>query len=135
ERGETGEYRLAFRGDQTGVEFVSTISDGTNWGGLYRFVIGEDRRMRAPAILVSADLFRPQGGKTAAAFERPILAPIEGVEFSYFGPPAAGTPAMWTDHWLPENGLPWLIRMNVRLPPGSRQSWPELVIELKLAQH
>lgn len=131
---QSGEHRLVFSGAPDRLEFVSPISDGTNWGGLYRFVIAPDQARSSPTIRVAGDLFRPDTRSTGAAFDVPIIGLGGSMSFSYFGPPSADAQPVWQDHWNSKSGLPWLIRLSVTFPEGSSMIWQDLIVHLKLAK-
>jgi len=129
---ETGEHRLVFSGQPYRIEFVSPMSDGTNWSGLYRIGIYKETDTDRAAIRIVGDLFRPNGAGSAAAFDRNLLDSIESLEFSYFGSPNPLDEAAWYDQWNAEFGLPRLIRVRVRLPPDSPLDWPDIIVGLEL---
>src|SRR5690349_516259 len=117
----SGEQRLVFSGSADRIEFVSPLSDGTNWGGLYRFVISENAG--GAAIHVTGDLFRPGGTRSAAAFDRDLLNSVQKLSFSYYGSTSPDVKPDWHDTWLSDSGLPQLVLMKIELSPGSTIAW------------
>ena len=128
ERTEAGDQRLVFSGMRDRIEFVSPISDGTNWGGLYRIVISE--KSNGTSIHIAGDLFRTTGARTVAAFDRDLLDFIQGLSFSYFGSTSPDEKSDWHDNWSSNKGLPQLVRMKVDIAAGSKISWPDLIVGL-----
>lgn len=131
ERTDASKQRLVFSGRPDRIEFVSPISDGTNWGGLYRFVISKDTG--TAAVRIAGDLFRSSSIQSAAAFDRDILDSVRNLEFSYFGSPSPNVKPDWHDNWSSNSGLPQLVRVKIGMQSDSTTAWPELVVGLALA--
>jgi general secretion pathway protein J len=130
ERTDIGEQRLVFSGEPDRIEFVSPISDGTNWGGLYRFVISKAKS--ETTLRIVGDLHRSSTEKSAAAFDTTILESVQSFKISYYGSASPNAKPEWHDNWNSIAGLPQLVRMEIGMAPESTVAWPDLIVSLAL---
>jgi general secretion pathway protein J len=62
----------------------------------------------------------------------PLLTGVDAIAISYFGRPAAEAPPRWLARWDGVLGLPELVRIQVRFPPGDRRRWPDFIVAPRL---
>jgi hypothetical protein len=75
-----------------------------------------------------------KSAEAAKGQERPLLAGIGAVKFSYFGTVASkdrDAPARWHDEWTDQRHLPKLIRIELDFDDADRY-WPELTVALPI---
>jgi general secretion pathway protein J len=135
DRDESGRARLAFSGGPSQVNFVAIAPSGPDGGGLYRFGV-TTQPGAAPgssALVLRMAPFRQQGLENPApASEHVLMSGIGSLQLRYFGIPAEGGEAVWTDNWQREDRLPDLVELlAVSNTYGTRTLGP-LRVELKL---
>jgi general secretion pathway protein J len=69
---------------------------------------------------------RPFGAPPAES-ETLLLQGVDRLDLAYWRADAPGRPGGWTDRW-DEPGLPALVRVRLRFPPGDARHWPDLLI-------
>jgi general secretion pathway protein J len=93
-------------------------------GSLARVVIAADPD--DPSQLIAAS--RLELAPDAQSSKRILLHGLKLVEFSYYGPADASTPAAWHSEWRNKPRLPLLIRMHVTLADSGVRPWPDLSV-------
>lgn len=66
---------------------------------------------------------------SAAGETRRLVQNAVSIRFAYFGVQAIGKTAMWHEKWENSGSLPNLVRIGVRIKPGS-DPWPDLSIRV-----
>ncbi len=136
-RGPGRSVATAFWGDTQSLRFV---------GRMPRIVPGEGDWLLAYALADRAD-----GGRDLVlrwqvlrAFEDPardgsevqretVLRDVRSVRFAYYGPPAGGGDALWTDRWVDRDRLPDLIRVILEPADGADWSAEPFVVRIETA--
>ena len=125
-----GNYRVIFRGDDTSVQFVSTLPMQRAGSGLF-FVKLELRQdqlvlkylpLTRDKTVFKEDIF-------IGADEISLIKNIDEVDLDYFGQDDSDTLPAWRDDWHVTERLPNLMRF--RIVTGSHNPWPELVIAIR----
>ena len=93
-------------------------------GGLDRVVIAADPDDATQLVAASRLELAPD----AQSSKRILLHGLKLVEFSYYGPADASTPAAWHSEWQNKPRLPLLIRMHVALTDSTARPWPDLTV-------
>lgn len=134
---KNGEMEPAFRGTATSLDYVASLPDQLEGGGLYRFklyVAGQDdqRALRVSIVPYQSD---PNQSKAEPKpiDDLAIVEPVKNITFSYYGPettggnvpPPNGPRGKWTDTWK-EYQLPTLIRIDIE--PEDEDPWPTVLI-------
>lgn len=71
--------------------------------------------------------------QVARSPQKPLIADVQRVEFSFCGKSRAERIAQWRDRWIGEVGLPEPVRIRVKLSQGDARLWPELVVKPLIA--
>ena len=132
---EDRETLSVFSGTPDTLSFVAPLPSHSGSGGLAVFLLSERQNSDGASLALVWKIFRPDNLDSAAFDEdRLLLENIGGIEFAYYGRFDASRPPNWLDQWDGLLGLPQLIRVRVRFPPGDRRRWPDLVVAPRLHQ-
>lgn len=128
---------VLFSGAADRLTFVAPLPAHRGTGGFHVFELAlRPAGGTAPTneLLLRWHLYRADD--TAPGFdpkdESVVLAGVDAIELSYFGPPTQGAAAQWLKLWDGRLGLPKLVRLQVVFPPGDDRRWPDLVVAPRL---
>lgn len=125
--------QLSFQGNQTSLQFVSSMPASAGRMGLQLFTVGMDGSHKQGNIKVSMQPFFPvNDGDNWKAEDVVILKDVKRLIFSYFGPDEAqlGQVVVWYDTWLERQKTPLLVKVLIEMKNGD--VWPEIVVALKV---
>jgi general secretion pathway protein J len=119
--------QVDFDGTREAVMFLSDAPVVTGGAGRFRFKLSVDRGRDRTDLAMTA-VPELASAESASATRTLLVADIEGAELAYFGAPAPGASAQWSDSWQKQNEVPRLIRLRVAFRAGDPRTWPELVV-------
>ena len=112
-----------FEGASASLAFNAPLADAAGPGATQRYVLsvgpGGDLMLAG-----HSDLW---GRADGPVVEEILLRGVQGLEIAYLdtGEETAGT---WRDRWYKQPGLPALVKLRVRFPPGDQRWWPDLLV-------
>ena len=128
---------VLFSGADDRLTFVAPLPAYRGTGGFHTFeLVLRPTGATTPTneLMLRWHLYRADD--TAPDFdpkdESVVLAGVDAIALSYFGPPAQGSPAQWLEFWDGRLGLPKLVRLQVVFPPGDGRRWPDLIVAPRL---
>ncbi len=135
--------RAIFSGQADVLRFLAAVPSRTGVGGIYAFDLAviEDGaggqtgvRLEFTWRLHRADdeAERDDTPEAGLGGRRVLIEGLASARFSYFGAPAPGQVADWSDRWEAEAGLPGLIAIEAEFPADDGRSWPVLRVAPKL---
>jgi general secretion pathway protein J len=117
-------------GDQQRIGFYGTSIASNPSGGLQAFRLvrtatGDLVLFSAPSLTEDLDLRSP----SIDGWNRTrLLAGVEEINISYFGPTPGESGASWQRFWGESPQPPMLVRIGVKFADGDRRTWPELIL-------
>jgi general secretion pathway protein J len=124
-----------FTGTSSTLTFVAPLP-ARDAGGLYLFTLAAHRTGGLNQFILDWGRFRSDStdGETVDTQRKELLLDgIAGIEMAYYGSvDPERLPPKWTSEWIPNLGLPQLIRVRVAFPPGDPRQWPDLIVAPRL---
>lgn len=129
--------QLSFQGNETQVQFASTMPSSAGRLGIQLFTITFDPASdQGGQILVDMRPFFPVAdGQVWQMDQVSILKQVKSFSLAYFGldPQKPDQPGIWLPTWLEQTDTPLLIKIAIEMENG--ESWPELIIPLKVEKN
>jgi general secretion pathway protein J len=120
--------RIDFEGAKDSISFLAPAPMAASAGRRFRFKLLVEQRGDRNDLIMSA-VPELEGVQAASMPAKTLLvADVASATFSYFGEPAAGRSAQWSDSWAQRIDMPQLIRVDVAFRGGDGRSWPDFVI-------
>ena len=118
-RGAADSGQVAFEGAGDRMSFLADAH------GLTRFALSLKSERNGLSLVLTE---HPEQG---AAIERQevLFSGAERIEFAYAGIDAGAV--AWSDAWSAKPGIPALIRIRVKFPPGAGR-WPDLIVRPRI---
>ena len=133
---EAGSEQLSFSGEPDSLRWVAPFPGYVGQGGMYWFTLEEQAFQGRRRLIVSYELYQPEGWERYAEEEPEIVVlheDIEEVEFAYKDSGEAGGQGAWEQSWARSDKLPGLVRMRLRPRDASSPAWPDVVVAPKAA--
>lgn len=130
---------LDFNATDHEVSFIAPITVGGKLPGLYRMSLKVSRNMDhypvTNRLVLTFELRTPEhrsGRFDSEVTELTLIEDFLGARFAYFDNTRSGA-ERWVDEWRDRQSLPRLIRLRIDGVFGDDDSWPELIIPLRLS--
>jgi hypothetical protein len=106
--------RVAFRGDQHSVEFLSALDNAPLGGGLYRVGVSAQEAGHSSLVMRISPYRQTRTPSTENVVQREVADNLSLVSFRYFGPDAPGAPPAWHATWVDRSMLPLLVEVTLK---------------------
>lgn len=118
-----------FSGSSEEIEFISQAPLALNHPGYARFnlAVVESNGDQSLVLKLGPDIKAP--GAASETNEVQLLANVESIEFSYFGPTETSPTPTWQPRWQNRNELPRLIRVEAVGRGKLADLWPTLIVK------
>ena len=135
---------VVFDGRKDRLNFIAASAGELRTGGLYQVTLaleGSSVADREGGRLTLSEVLNQSESARAAKTKPHSVSLLDGVaelRFRYFGKPTfEAAEARWYDAWVDGVQLPNLVSVIVVFDErrAGRRSWPELVVDLKMANH
>ena len=125
----TGRWLLQFEGDSKSLRFVTEFPTYVVRGGAQTVTLTEEKHGKSKQLLLRWwPLHAPED---ASPQDEVVLVPdLSNLEITYFGSIDGKALPQWRDRWSRMRVLPQLVR--IRISDASGDSWPPLVVSLKV---
>ncbi len=129
---EAGDRRLAFEGEPKGVHFISRAPQQYRAGGLFEYLLIEERDSEnrqglvlyyAPYYPEQTRFMLPEGGQ-----RRWLKTDTGGVTFAFFGSQRRGQPDEWSENWSSDSeSYPRMVQIRFAAEGEGGEASPRFV--------
>lgn len=128
---EGGRWRVWFEGTDDRVVFLVEGSRHVGLSGLYQVVVHHNPDRTPPGVdwvMQRFDETIRVGQISEGALRRALIEDVAEAEFTYYGRHAPDVPPVWSGTWRGTQGLPMLVRLQLR--GGAVGDWPALTVRI-----
>ncbi len=128
---DLADRRIVFDGGPTSLTLVAPLPAAIEPGvfAVERFFLTSQAGGQTLVLAWRLDLPGTVPGTSAPEHLVPLLDHVGTIRFSYFGQPAPGNPARWSDRWSGATRLPTLVRLHIARNGPGLPGWPDLIAQ------
>lgn len=129
---EPGVRVLGFQGNVQSLQFVSAFPASAERAGTQLFTVKYQDQFEPASVEVSITPFYPANdGAQLPKDEVTLIKGVSHFELAYYGESAETGQVAWHDHWLDQEALPKMVKVDISLTKGGY--WPVMVFPLKVS--
>ena len=122
---QRSELNPLFVGEPRAVRFVAPLSAHVGVGGLYRFELEiEGADQDGQQLVIRWQIYRADGPSAEWDEARVLIEGLDDGGFSYYGAPQPGDDPVWSESWVNQTIMPYMIAIDLEFPDQDQRNWP-----------